>query len=149
MRAVVQRVAKARVTVGGRTVGETGFGLCVFLGVAQGDGPDDARYLARKVAGLRVFADAAGKFNLGPKEAGAAVLAVSQFTLLGDARRGNRPSFTEAASPEEAKELYEVFVSALRQEGLPVETGEFQAHMLVELANDGPVTLLLDSRKLF
>lgn len=149
MRAVVQRVTRARVTVDGRTAGEIGGGLCVFLGVARGDGAEDVRYLARKVAELRIFADQTGKFNLGPREAGASILAVSQFTLLGDGRHGNRPSFTEAAPPEEARARYEEFVSALREQGLSVATGEFQAHMLVELINDGPVTLLLDSRKLF
>ncbi|MGE5508973.1 MAG: D-aminoacyl-tRNA deacylase [Chitinophagales bacterium] len=149
MRAVVQRVAQARVTVDGRTVGEIGPGFCVFLGVARGDGVEDARYLARKVAALRVFPDAEGRFNLGPREAGASVLAISQFTLLGDCRHGNRPSFAEAAAPEVARSLYEEFVAALRQAGLAVATGEFQAHMLVELANDGPVTMLLDSGRLF
>ncbi|MDI6869981.1 MAG: D-aminoacyl-tRNA deacylase [Bacillota bacterium] len=149
MRAVVQRVKRAQVTVDGRVVGKIGRGLCVFLGVARGDTAEDARYLAHKVAELRIFPDEAGRFNRGPKETGAAVLAVSQFTLLGDGRRGNRPSFTEAAPPEEARALYEEFVAALRAEGLPVATGEFQAHMLVESANDGPVTLLFDSRKAF
>ncbi|MGE5553714.1 MAG: D-aminoacyl-tRNA deacylase [Betaproteobacteria bacterium] len=149
MRAVVQRVSWARVTVEGRLVGETGPGLCVFLGVARGDTEEDLRYLVRKVAEVRLFPDDEGRINLGPKAVGAGVLVVSQFTLLGDGRRGNRPSFTEAAPPEEARALYEQFVAALRAEGLPVATGEFQAHMLVELGNDGPVTLLFDSRKLF
>lgn len=149
MRAVVQRVTEARVTVDGRTVGEIGQGLLVLLGVARGDGLEDSRYLARKIADLRVFTDEAGKFNLGPRETGAAILAVSQFTLLGDGRRGNRPSFTEAAPPEDARLRYEEFVSALREQGLSVATGVFQAHMQVGLVNDGPVTLLLDSRKLF
>lgn len=133
----------------GRLVGETGPGLCVFLGVARGDTEEDLRYLVRKVAEVRLFPDDEGRINLGPKAVGAGVLVVSQFTLLGDGRRGNRPSFTEAAPPEEARALYEQFVAALRAEGLPVATGEFQAHMLVELGNDGPVTLLFDSRKLF
>lgn len=149
MRAVVQRVARAKVTVAGRVVGEIGSGLCVLLGVARGDGAEDARYLARKVSELRVFPDEEGRFNQGPKDVGAAVLAVSQFTLLGDGRRGNRPSFTEAAPPEEARALYEEFVAVVRAAGLTVATGEFQAHMLVELVNDGPVTLLFDSRKAF
>lgn len=149
MRAVVQRVARAKVTVAGRVVGEIGSGLCVLLGVARGDGAEDARYLARKVSELRVFPDEEGRFNQGPKHVGAAVLAVSQFTLLGDGRRGNRPSFTEAAPPEEARALYEEFVAVVRAAGLTVATGEFQAHMLVELVNDGPVTLLFDSRKAF
>jgi D-tyrosyl-tRNA(Tyr) deacylase len=149
LRAVVQRVSRASVTVDGRTVGEIGTGLLVLLGVARGDGAEDARYLARKVAELRVFPDEEGRFNRGPREAGGAVLAVSQFTLLGDGRKGNRPSFTEAAPPEEARALYECFVAAVQAEGLPVATGEFQAHMMVELVNDGPVTLLFDSRKAF
>ncbi len=135
--------------VEGQVVGEIGRGLCVFLGVARGDGEEDARYLARKVAELRIFPDDEGRFNRGPKETGASVLVVSQFTLLGDGRRGNRPSFTGAAPPEEARVLYETFVAVLRAEGLTVETGEFQAHMLVRLENDGPVTLLFDSRKAF
>lgn len=149
MRAVVQRVSEARVRVDGRIVGEIGSGLCVFLGVARGDGEDDVRYLARKVAEVRIFPDGEGKFNLGPREVGARVLVVSQFTLLGDARKGNRPSFTEAAPPEVARVLYELFAALLRAEGFTVATGEFQAHMLVELVNDGPVTLLFDSRKTF
>jgi D-tyrosyl-tRNA(Tyr) deacylase len=149
VRAVVQRVGGARVTVAGRPVGEIGPGLCVFLGVARGDGEDDLRYLVRKVAEVRTFPDAEGRMNRGPKEAGAAVLAISQFTLLGDGRRGNRPSFTAAAPPEEARAMYERFVADLRAEGLTVATGEFQAHMAVEVVNDGPVTLLFDSRRLF
>lgn len=149
MRAVVQRVSRAKVEVDGRVVGQIATGFCVLLGVAEGDQIADAEYLARKIAALRVFPDADGRFNLGPKEAGAAVLAVSQFTLLGDCRHGNRPSFTAAAAPEVARDLYEEFVAALRRHGLEVATGEFQAHMLVELANDGPVTLLLDSGRLF
>ncbi len=149
MRAVVQRVSRARVTVDGRLAGEIGSGLCVFLGVARGDGEEDLRYMTRKVAEVRLFPDAESRFNLGPREVGASILAVSQFTLLGDGRRGNRPSFTEAAPPEEARALYERFVEALRADGLTVATGEFQAHMLVELVNDGPVTLLFDSRKAF
>jgi D-tyrosyl-tRNA(Tyr) deacylase len=149
MRAVVQRVSRAKVEVDGRVVGQIATGFCVLLGVAEGDQIVDAEYLARKIAALRVFPDADGRFNLGPKEAGAAVLAVSQFTLLGDCRHGNRPSFTAAAAPEVARDLYEEFVVALRRQGLEVATGEFQAHMLVELANDGPVTLLLDSGRLF
>lgn len=149
MRAVIQRVSEARVTVDGRTVGEIGAGLCVLLGVARGDTEEDARYLARKVGEVRIFPDGEGKFNLGPREAGAEVLVVSQFTLLGDARKGNRPSFTEAAPPEQARALYVQFAGLLAAEGFTVATGEFQAHMLVELTNDGPVTLLLDSRKTF
>lgn len=149
MRAVVQRVRSARVTVEGRPVGEIGPGLCVFLGVARGDGEEDLRYLVRKVGEVRIFPDEEGRFDRSPREAGAALLVVSQFTLLGDGRRGNRPSFTEAAPAEEGRRWYEAFVAALRAEGFAVATGEFQAHMVVALENDGPVTLLFDSRKAF
>ncbi len=149
MRAVVQRVSQAAVTVEGNVVGAIGAGLLVLLGVACGDGPEDARLLAEKVAGLRVFDDAEGKMNLSLQDVGGQVLAVSQFTLLGDARKGRRPSYSEAAAPEEAEALYRLFVQSLRQAGLTVEEGVFRATMRVELVNEGPVTLLLDSRRLF
>ena len=147
MRAVVQRVTFARVRVDDRTVGDIGRGLLVFAGVEKGDGPDDIAYIAGKVHDLRVFDDADGKMNLSVEEAGGAVLAISQFTLCGDCRRGRRPSFDAAESPAVARPVYEGLVAALRTLNLKVETGEFQAHMNVELANDGPVTILLDSRR--
>ena len=146
MRAVVQRVTAARVEVAGAVVGTIGRGFLVLLGVAQGDTAADAAYLAEKTASLRVFEDAAGKMNLALQEVGGAVLAVSQFTLLGDARKGNRPSFVAAAPPGEASTLYEEVAALLRARSVPVATGVFRAHMEVELVNDGPVTLLLDSR---
>ena len=149
MRAVVQRVAQARVEVGGEVVGTIGKGFLVLIGVAQGDTAADAAYLAEKTAGLRVFEDAAGKMNLALAEVGGAVLAVSQFTLLGDCRKGRRPGFTDAAPPELADALYTDYVAALRAQGLTVATGVFRAEMQVHLVNDGPVTLLLDSRKAF
>lgn len=149
MRAVVQRVSRGEVRVGGATVGAVGRGLVVLLGVARGDGEADARLLADKVAGLRVFEDAGGKMNLALAEVDGGALVVSQFTLLGDARKGNRPGFTEAAPPEEGNALYERFCALLRDKGLPVATGVFRATMAVELVNDGPVTILLDSRRLF
>jgi D-tyrosyl-tRNA(Tyr) deacylase len=149
VRAVVQRVSRAEVRVGGRATGSVGRGLAVLLGVAREDGEEDARQLADKVAALRIFEDAAGKMNLPVAEVGGGVLVVSQFTLLGDARKGNRPSFIEAAPPEAANALYERFCALLREKGLPVATGVFRAEMEVELVNDGPVTILLDSRRLF
>ncbi len=149
MRAVVQRVSRAEVRVEGRTSGRIGRGLAVLLGVARDDGEQDARLLADKVAALRVFEDGAGKMNLALAEVGGGVLIVSQFTLLGDARKGNRPSFIEAAAPEAANALYERFCGLVREKGLPVVTGVFRATMEVELVNDGPVTILLDSRRLF
>jgi D-aminoacyl-tRNA deacylase len=149
MRAVVQRVSKARVQVGDRVVGEIGPGLLVLVGVAAEDEPADVQYLAGKVRELRIFGDEAGKMNRSVDECGGAVLVVSQFTLLGDVRKGRRPSFDAAAPPEMAKALYEDLVRQLRADGLTVATGEFQAQMAVELVNDGPVTILLDSRKLF
>jgi D-tyrosyl-tRNA(Tyr) deacylase len=149
MRAVVQRVTRAQVEVGGATVGAIGPGLLVLLGVAQGDTSADAVYLAEKTGGLRIFEDAAGKMNLALQDVGGAVLAVSQFTLLGDCRKGRRPGFTDAAPPDLADALYHDYVAALRTRGLTVATGVFQAEMQVHLVNDGPVTLLLDSRKLF
>jgi D-tyrosyl-tRNA(Tyr) deacylase len=147
LRAVVQRVTFARVRVDGRTVGEIGRGLLVFAGVEKGDGPDDIKYVAGKVSGLRIFEDDAGKMNVSLGEAGGSVLAVSQFTLCGDCRKGRRPSFDDAEAPASARPIYEALVRELRALNLNVETGEFQAHMEVELANDGPVTILLDSRR--
>ena len=147
MRAVVQRVTSARVRVEGRIVGEIGRGLLVFAGVEKGDGPDDIAYIAGKVNDLRIFEDASGKMNLSLAETGGSALVVSQFTLCGDCRRGRRPSFDEAEAPSTARPLYEGLVNALRQLNVKVETGEFQAHMDVDLTNDGPVTLLLDSRR--
>jgi D-aminoacyl-tRNA deacylase len=149
MRAVVQRVSRAAVRVDGAVTGEIARGLLVLLGVADGDGEDEARWMADKVAALRIFEDEAGKMNRAVAEAGGGVLVVSQFTLLGDARKGNRPSFTGAASPEAANALYRRFCAALREKGLTVGEGVFRAHMDVELVNDGPVTILLDSARLF
>jgi D-aminoacyl-tRNA deacylase len=149
VRAVVQRVSSARVRVDGEVKGEIGRGLAVLLGVSRDDGEADARLLADKVAGLRVFEDAAGKMNLAAADVGGGVLVVSQFTLYGDARKGNRPSFTEAAPPEAANALYERFCALVREKGLPVATGVFRASMEVELVNEGPVTILLDSKRLF
>jgi len=145
VRAVVQRVRAARVEVEGRTVGEIGRGFLVLLGVARGDTAREAEWMAQKLAGLRLFEDAEGKMNLGLEEVGGAILIVSQFTLLGDCRKGRRPSFTEAAPPEEADRLYQLVVGKMKTNGLRVETGVFQAHMQVHLTNDGPVTLLLDT----
>ena len=147
MRSVVQRVNRARVTVGGEVVGEIGQGLLVLLGVGQSDTDAAADYLASKIAGLRVFDDDAGRMNRSVGEIGGAVLVVSQFTLFGDVRRGKRPSFDAAAPAELARRLYEYFVEKLRIAGLRCETGRFQEMMLVELVNDGPVTILLDSEK--
>jgi D-tyrosyl-tRNA(Tyr) deacylase len=149
VRAVVQRVSRGEVRVDGRATGAVGRGFVVLLGVAREDSEEDARAMADKVAALRVFEDAAGKMNLALAEIGGGVLVVSQFTLLGDARKGNRPSFVEAAPPERANALYERFCAALREKGLAVGTGVFRATMEVELVNDGPVTILLDSTKLF
>ena len=149
MRAVVQRVSRAEVRVEGAVSGSVGKGLLVLLGVAREDGDDDARALAEKIAALRVFEDPTGKMNLSVAEAGGGLLVVSQFTLLGDARKGKRPSFVDAAPPDEANALYERVCALLRAKGLAVGTGVFRAHMDVELVNDGPVTLLLDSRRLF
>lgn len=145
MKVVLQRVSRASVKVGGEPVSEIGSGLLLLIGVAKDDANEAVEWLARKVAGLRVFADAEGKMNLSAAEAGGAVLAVSQFTLLGDARKGNRPSFAEAAPPEEAEPLFESFCERLRETGVPeVKTGCFGAMMDVELVNDGPVTLVLE-----
>ena len=149
MRAVVQRVSSASVQVEGAVVGEIGHGLLVLLGVARDDTPDDAALVAAKVAGLRIFDDEAGKMNRAVADVGGSVLVVSQFTLLGDCRGGRRPSYIEAAAPEIANALYETVVGALRAMGLTVATGVFRAQMAVALVNDGPVTLLLDSRKAF
>lgn len=149
MRAVVQRVSRARVTVNGQAVGEIGAGLLVLLGVGHNDTEKDAEYLAEKVAGLRIFEDAEGKMNRAVGEVGGAVLAVSQFTLYGDVRRGRRPSFDAAARPEQARTLYTFFVEKIRASGLRCETGQFQEMMQVELVNEGPVTILLDSGKNF
>ena len=146
MKAVVQRVTSARVTVAGEVVGSIGAGLVILLGVANGDTEKDADFLARKIVGLRIMADDAGKFNLSALDKHSELLAVSQFTLLADTRKGRRPSFVDAAPPAEAERLFERFVGALRQSGLKVETGRFQAMMLVEINNDGPVTIILDSR---
>jgi D-tyrosyl-tRNA(Tyr) deacylase len=149
MRAVLQRVSRASVTVDGCVVGQIAAGWAVLLGVARGDGDDDALRIAEKVAGLRAFEDDQGKMNRNVSEAGGGVLVVSQFTLLGDCRTGRRPSFTEAAEPTEAERLYLRVVEHLRSLGLQVATGTFRATMQVELVNEGPVTLLLDSRKAF
>jgi D-tyrosyl-tRNA(Tyr) deacylase len=149
MRAVVQRVSEAAVAVEGREVSRIGAGLLVLLGVARGDGPDDAAFLAEKVVSLRIFPDQAGQMNRSVLEAAGALLVVSQFTLLGDARKGRRPGFTEAAPPEEAQALYRQFVQRARATGVAVGEGVFRAHMDVSLVNRGPVTILLDSRKLF
>jgi D-aminoacyl-tRNA deacylase len=149
MRAVVQRVSRCRVTVDGNLTGEIGPGLLVLLGVSKTDTEAAADYLVEKTIGLRIFEDAEEKMNLSVQDTGGAVLVVSQFTLYGDARRGKRPSFDAAARPEEARQLYEYFVSRVRAAGLPCETGQFQAMMEVELVNSGPVTILLDSEKLF
>jgi D-aminoacyl-tRNA deacylase len=143
MRAVCQRVSEARVRVDGVVVGEIGTGLCVLLGVARGDSPEEAERLAAKIARLRVFPDVEGRFDRSLVDVGGAALVVSQFTLLADTAKGNRPSFTEAAPPEEAEPLYERFCASLGEGGIPVEQGVFGAKMAVELVNDGPVTILL------
>jgi D-tyrosyl-tRNA(Tyr) deacylase len=149
MRAVIQRVSEASVRVEGGVVGRIGAGLLVLLGVGQGDGEDDADYLAEKTLNLRIFPDAAGQMNRSVTDIGGGILVVSQFTLYGDVRRGRRPGYSSAAAPEEANRLYERFVARLRPSGLPVATGVFRAMMDVALVNQGPVTLLLDSRKAF
>lgn len=149
MRAVIQRVSQASVVVAGQVVGAIGQGLMVLLGVAQGDAAQDAVYLAEKTAGLRIFEDEDGKMNRSVEDIGGRILVVSQFTLLGDCRKGRRPGFTEAAPPELADRLYGEYVAVLRATGLEVATGVFRAEMQVHLVNDGPVTLLLDSRKTF
>jgi D-tyrosyl-tRNA(Tyr) deacylase len=149
MRAVVERVSRAKVTVNGWISGEIGMGLLVLLGVGQEDTDTDENYLAEKIAGLRIFEDHDGKMNRSVQEVGGSVLAVSQFTLYGDVRRGKRPSFDAAAPPEHARRLYELFVERICEAGLRCETGRFQEMMQVELVNEGPVTILLDSGKAF
>ncbi len=149
MRAVVQRVQQAQVDVAGETVGRIGSGLVVFLGVGHEDNRSDADYLAAKIAGLRIFEDQDGLMNLSVKESGGAVLAISQFTLLADCRKGRRPGFSAAAPPEMAEQLYNYFCHTLRSYDLVVETGRFQAEMRILVDNDGPVTILLDSKRLF
>jgi len=149
MRAVVQRVKSADVSVDGNIVGEIGVGLVVLLGVEEDDTTEDASYMAGKVAGLRIFEDNEGKMNLSVIDKGGAILAISQFTLLGDTRKGKRPSFIKAARPEEANALYKHFIRLVKEQGLRVEEGMFQTEMLVRINNDGPVTILIDSKKLF
>jgi D-tyrosyl-tRNA(Tyr) deacylase len=149
MRAVVQRVREARVRVDGAVVGEIGEGLLALVGVAKDDGPADVAYVAAKIRDLRVFDDSDGRMNLPLSEAGGAILAVSQITLYGDCRKGRRPSFDRAASPGTGRLLFDAVVGELRAGGIRVETGTYQAHMRVELVNDGPVTMLVDSRKEF
>lgn len=149
MRAVVQRVSRAQVTVADELIGAVNKGLLVLVGVTEGDTEKDAQYLADKVTGLRIFEDENGKMNLSVKDVGGKILSVSQFTLYGDCRKGKRPSFDKAARPEAANMLYEKFNELCRQQGVQVETGVFRSHMQVELVNDGPVTILLDSSKLF
>lgn len=149
MRAVVQRVSEAWVEVSGQQLARIGHGLLVFLGVGRDDSEEDARYLANKIANLRIFEDDEGKLNRSVVEVGGSVLVVSNFTLYGDCRKGRRPSFSEAAPPEIANELYQRFCDFLTAEGAPVQTGVFQAHMHIGLVNDGPVTILLDSKKVF
>jgi D-tyrosyl-tRNA(Tyr) deacylase len=146
---VVQRVRDARVLVEGSVKGEIPSGVLVYLGVAEGDTEEDAEYLAEKIAALRIFEDREGKMNLSVGETGGGVLTVSQFTLMADARKGRRPSYSKAARPGGAKALYEHFMKKIRARGLPCESGVFQAHMLVSYTNDGPVTILLDSKKIF
>ncbi len=148
MKAVLQRVSEARVTAGGEVLGEIGRGLVILLGVARGDKEEDARVLATKTARLRIFSDDQGKFNLSLLDTGGQALVISQFTLLSNARRGRRPSFDEAASPDLAEDLVRRFSQLLEDEGVPVENGRFGAHMLVTIQNDGPVTILLDSEEL-
>ncbi len=147
MRAVVQRVTKASVSIDGKIVGQIHRGLVILLGVRHGDDESDAKFLAEKCVHLRIFADDAGKFNLSALEVGGELLAISQFTLYGDARKGRRPSFVDAAPPEIAEPLYRKFVEYLKQSGLKVATGEFGAMMVVEIHNDGPVTIILESKE--
>ena len=147
MKVLLQRVLKASVSIDGEVVGAIGPGLAALVGVAAGDTETDARLMAAKTAELRIFSDSEGKFNLSAKDISGELLIVSQFTLFADTRKGRRPSFTDAAPPAEAVKLFEVFVAAARETGLRVATGRFQAHMLVEIANDGPVTIMLDSRE--
>lgn len=149
MRAVVQRVSRGRVTVDGRTAGQIGNGVVVLVGVGREDTAESARYLADKIAHLRIFEDAGGKMNRSLIDTGGAALVISQFTLYGDVRRGRRPAFDQAAAPETAIQLYHTLIEELRAHGIRVESGVFQAHMTVELANEGPVTILLDSQRAF
>jgi len=147
MRAVLQRVSQAEVRVGEQVVGRIGRGFVVLLGVAKDDTEKDAAFIADKTIAMRVFADAEGKMNLALRQVGGELLVISQFTLLADTESGRRPSFIRAAPPEEAKRLYELFLSLVRNDGVRIETGEFGAMMAVSLTNDGPVTIILDSRK--
>ena len=149
MKALLQRVTSASVSIAGEIVGRIGQGLVVFVGVAHGDTEKDAQYLAQRTVNLRIFADDAGRFNLSAVDIKGELLVVSQFTLLADTRKGRRPSFIEAAPPAQAEELFERFLEQIRTSGLKVETGRFQQHMEVEIHNDGPVTILLDSREKF
>jgi D-tyrosyl-tRNA(Tyr) deacylase len=149
MRSVVQRVSRATVTVDEREVARIGPGLVVFVGIAKGDGPADITYTTSKVSELRVFPDAAGRMNRSVAEAGGSILVVSQFTLLGDARQGRRPAFDAAEAPDPARATYDALIRRFKEGSVPIATGEFQAHMSVDLINDGPVTILLDSRRLF
>ena len=147
MKALLQRVSKASVSVADEVVGQIGQGLVVFLGLSRGDTEQDAQYLAEKTVGLRIFPDSEGRFNLSALDTSADLLVISQFTLLADTRKGKRPSFTQAAPPQEAEALFEKFLSYLRSSGLRVESGMFQQHMLVKIHNDGPVTIMLDSKE--
>lgn len=147
MKALLQRVSRASVSIAGESLGEIGRGLVVFLGVAREDSEKDARHLADKIVNIRIFPDEQGRFNLSALDAKGELLIVSQFTLLADTRKGRRPSFTEASPPDQAEVLFERFVALMQATGLKVETGRFQQHMLVEIHNDGPVTILLDSKE--
>lgn len=149
MRAVVQRVGRASVSVDGKIVGQIESGLLVFVGVGQGDTQQDADYIATKILGMRIFQDDAGKMNLDITQVGGSVLIVSQFTLFGDVRKGKRPDFTMAALPEDAKSLIEQIIQRINKADIPVQTGIFGAHMVVDIENNGPVTIMLDSRKVF
>jgi len=149
VKALLQRVSAASVSVAGEVVGRIGRGMVVLVGVAHGDSEKDARYLAQRTVNLRIFSDQAGKFNLSALDIGGELLVVSQFTLLADTRKGRRPSFIDAAPPAQAEELFELFVDEVRATGLKVETGRFQQHMQLEIHNDGPVTIMLDSREKF
>jgi len=147
VKALLQRVSKASVSVAGEVVGQIGGGLVVFVGISRSDTEQDAHYLAEKTVSLRIFSDSEGRFNLSALDTWGELLVVSQFTLLADTKKGRRPSFTEAAPPEEAEVLFEQFLSHLRSSGLRVASGQFQQHMLVEIHNDGPVTIMLDSKE--
>lgn len=149
MRAVVQKVTESSVSVDGEVKGSIGAGFTVLIGVETGDTEKDAQYIADKITGLRIFEDEEDKLNLSIEDIGGEILAISQFTLLADARKGRRPGFTKAARPEEANELYQSVIARIREKGIHVEEGVFQTHMVVDIRNDGPVTILLDSHKLF